>query len=88
VVGGARGVIGFREQIIPSGVHQTGLHVDASSATDIAWGLDEALRDPSRWPVWGANGRERVLEHFTWAHAAQKTEAAYQEIVGRFQAGS
>ena len=85
VVAGAHGVVGFREQVMPSGDNQTGFHVDATQSADIAWGLNAALSHPECWPVWGANGRQRVLQHFTWAHAAQKTEAAYQEIISRYQ---
>ena len=83
VVAGARGVVGFREQVIPEGPGQTGFHVDANSTEDIAWGLNEALASPTRWSEWGGNGRQRVLDHFTWAHAAEKTEAVYREIMRR-----
>jgi glycosyltransferase involved in cell wall biosynthesis len=86
VVVGARGVVGFREQVIPSGEGQTGFHVDAGRPEDIAWGINAALRYPECWPEWGGNGRRRVLQEFTWAHAAQKTEAVYQEILARSRA--
>jgi glycogen synthase len=79
---GARGVVGFREQIVPSGEGQTGLHVDASSAGDIAWGLIQALADTDRLRQWGAHGRQRVLDHFTWQHAALKTQAIYRSVAG------
>lgn len=55
-VAGARGVVGFREQVVPSGDGQTGLHVDGGNPTDIAWGLNEALSDRHRLATWGANG--------------------------------
>ena len=77
---GARGVVGFREQIVAQGPGQTGLHVDGSSAEDIAWGLIEALSDPDRLRRWGANGRKRVLSTFTWEHAARKTLAVYHQV--------
>ena len=80
VLVGAKGVVGFREQVVPSGPGQTGVHVDGSAAGDIAWGLIEALRDRDRLCVWGAAGRDRVLSTFTWAHAAQKTLAVYQSV--------
>ena len=79
---GARGVVGFREQVVASGAEQSGLHVDGGSAGDIAWALSEALSDLGRLRRWGANGRRRVLSHFTWEHAARKTLAVYQETAG------
>jgi len=85
VVVGARGVVGFREQVIPAGEGQTGLHVDGGNPADIAWGVLEALRDPERLRAWGANARQRVLGHFTWAHTAEKTEAVYRGVVERFR---
>ncbi len=85
VVVGARGVVGLREQVIPAGERQTGLHVDGGNPADIAWGVLEALRDPERLRAWGTNARQRVLDHFTWAHTAEKTEAVYQRAVERFR---
>ena len=78
---GARGVVGFREQVIASGLDQTGLHVDGASAGDIAWGLSEALSDMPRLRRWGASGRRRVLAEFTWEQAARKTLAVYERVV-------
>ena len=77
---GARGVVGFREQVVPSGEGQTGLHVDGGSAGDIAWGVIEALRDVDRLREWGGNGRKRVQSTFTWKHAAEKTLAVYEGV--------
>jgi glycogen synthase len=79
-VAGARGTVGFREQVVPSGPGQTGLHVDGAAAGDIAWGLIEALRDRERLRSWGENGRRRVLESFTWDQAARKTLAVYEAV--------
>jgi glycogen(starch) synthase len=84
VVVGARGVVGFREQVIASGAAQTGLHVDGGDPRDIAWGVNLALADRERMAAWGAAGRQRVLDHFTWAAAAAKTEAVYEWALSRF----
>jgi glycogen synthase len=81
-VAGARGVVGFREQVVPSGPDQTGMHVDGAAAGDIAWGLIQALSDRDRLRAWGENGRRRVLESFTWDHAARKTLAVYERVAG------
>jgi glycosyltransferase involved in cell wall biosynthesis len=80
---GARGVVGFREQVLANGPDQTGLHVDGRSSGDIAWGLTEALSDQARLRRWGANGRRRVLSSFTWEHAARKTLDVYRRVAGR-----
>jgi glycosyltransferase involved in cell wall biosynthesis len=79
-VAGARGVVGFREQVVPSGDDQTGLHVDGGNPADIAWGLNEALSDRDRLATWGANGRARVLAEFTWEIAAKKTAEIYRAM--------
>jgi glycosyltransferase involved in cell wall biosynthesis len=86
VVAGARGVVGFREQVVPAGPGQTGLHVDGGDSHDVAWGLKEALADPDRLRAWGRAGRQRVLDHFTWAHAAEQTDAVYRQAQARFEA--
>lgn len=80
VVVGARGVVGFREQVIPSGENQCGMHVDGSNPLDIAWGVKEVLRDPDRARRMGRNGRKRVLEEFTWRRAAEKTLEIYSQL--------
>ncbi|MCS7145553.1 MAG: glycosyltransferase family 4 protein [Nitrososphaerota archaeon] len=81
VVVGARGVVGFREQVIPSGEEQCGMHIDGSNPLDIAWGLKEVLRDPERARRMGRNGRKRVLAEFTWKRAAEKTLEIYSSLL-------
>jgi glycosyltransferase involved in cell wall biosynthesis len=79
VVVGASGVSGFREQVIPVGPDQCGVHVDGRNSADIAWGIKEVLKDPERAEQWGENGRQRVLQYFTWNKAAEDTLAIYEE---------
>jgi glycosyltransferase involved in cell wall biosynthesis len=83
VVVGAKGVVGFREQVVAAGPLQNGQHVDGGNPHDIAWGINLALSDPDRLTQWGAHSRQRVLDHFTWAHAAAKTEAIYRQLTER-----
>ncbi|MBI2183639.1 MAG: glycosyltransferase family 4 protein [Thaumarchaeota archaeon] len=83
VVVGASGVVGFREQIVPNGQEQCGIHVDGSSSKDIAWGIQEALSDPKRAKAWGLAGRKRVTQFFTWNRAAEETLGIYQNVVSR-----
>ncbi len=81
VVVGAQGVVGFREQIIPSGSEQNGIHVNGAEPADIAWGVKEALKDPERAKKWGENGRKRVLQYFTWEKAAKQTAKIYESLL-------
>ncbi|MBS7644681.1 glycosyltransferase family 4 protein [Candidatus Bathyarchaeota archaeon] len=81
VVVGARGVVGFREQVIPSGPDQNGLHVDGGNPMDIAWGIVETLSDKERAKTWGKNGRRRVLQYFTWDKAAEQTIKCYNNYI-------
>lgn len=80
VVVGAHGVVGFREQIIPSGPDQNGVHVNGEDSADIAWGVKEVLKDPERAKRWGENGRKRVLQYFTWKKVAEQTLQIYQAL--------
>jgi glycogen(starch) synthase len=81
VVVGARGVVGFREQVISSGPEQNGVHVNGEDPADIAWGIKETLRDPEKARNWGENGRKRVLEYFTWRKVTEETLAIYQSLL-------
>ncbi|MEM2955844.1 MAG: glycosyltransferase family 4 protein, partial [Nitrososphaerales archaeon] len=81
VVVGARGLVGFTEQIIPSGPEQNGIHVNGYDATDIAWGIKEVLKDKDLAKQWGKNGRQRVLKDFTWDKVAEQTLEIYQSLL-------
>jgi glycosyltransferase involved in cell wall biosynthesis len=81
VVVGARGVVGFREQVVNSGTDQNGVHINGEDPADIAWGINETLRDPERARNWGENGRRRVLEYFTWRKVAEQTSKIYESLI-------
>ena len=78
---GAHGLVGFREQVIPDGPNQTGLHVDGNDPKDIAWGLNEALSNRDRLTPWGTNARARAEEVFTWKHSAAATADVYRSAL-------
>jgi glycogen(starch) synthase len=80
IVVGAHGVVGFREQVVPSGPGQNGIHINGEDPADIAWGIKETLKDPQRAKTWGQNGRKRVLEFFTWKKVAEQTVDIYRSI--------
>ncbi len=81
VVVGAQGVVGFKEQVVPSGPDQNGFHVNGNNPADIAWGIKEILRNPSKAKTWGENGRKRVLQYFTWRKAAEQTLQIYESLL-------
>ncbi|HEX9780674.1 MAG TPA: glycogen synthase [bacterium] len=51
--------------------------------SDIANGIKDAMRSPSRRTKMGKAGRRRAVEHFSWAATAKKTYALYQSILSR-----
>ena len=81
VVVGARGVVGFREQVLSSGPDQNGVHVNGGDPLDIAWGIKLTLRNPEKARNWGENGRKRVLEYFTWRKVADSTLKIYESLL-------
>jgi len=80
IVVGAKGVVGFREQVLSSGPDQNGIHVNGGDPADIAWGVKEVLKDYDRAKKWGENGRKRVLQYFTWRKAAEQTLQIYKAL--------
>jgi glycosyltransferase involved in cell wall biosynthesis len=81
VIVGARGVVGFREQVVSGGSDQNGVHINGEDPADIAWGIKETLKDPARAETWGQNGRKRVLEYFTWRKVAEQTVEIYKTLL-------
>jgi len=80
VVGGAD-ISGMREIVIPHGEEQCGFHVNPSNPTDIAWGIVSALENPEKRKWLGKNGRQRVLNEFTWDKIAERTVTLYEQII-------
>ena len=80
VVVGARGVVGFREQVLNNGPNQCGLHVNGADPKDIAWGISEALSDEEWLRCWGSNGRQRAVKMFSWAQCAARTVEVYRRV--------
>jgi len=78
---GARGTNGMREQIIPSGEKQCGIHVNPFEPKDIGWGIIQVLQLPDKGLQLGKNGRERVLKEFSWDAVTQRTLDIYKEFL-------
>ena len=85
VVVGARGVVGFKEQVLSSGPDQNGVHVNGEDPLDIAWGINQTLKDPEKARNWGENGRKRVIEYFTWRKVADETIKIYESLIKKDQ---
>jgi glycogen(starch) synthase len=81
VVVGARGVVGFKEQIISSGSDQNGVHINGEDPADIAWGIRATLRDSEKARNWGENGRKHVIDYFTWRKVAEQTSKIYESLL-------
>ncbi|WP_329216744.1 glycosyltransferase family 4 protein [Streptomyces sp. NBC_01485] len=60
---------------------ETCLAVPPGDAGALAAGLSRLLDDPELRVRLGAAGRERVLDRFTWARAAEGTVARYREAI-------
>lgn len=82
VIVGARGTSGLREQVIPSGPDQSGIHINPYDLLDIAWGINSVLQDPEYARKLGRNARKRVLDQFTWDKSIDQTLGIYEEVVG------
>jgi glycogen(starch) synthase len=78
---GARGTNGMREQIIPSGEKQCGIHVNPFEPKDIAWGIIQVLQLPDKGLQLGKKGRQRVLEEFSWDAVTRRTLDIYKEFL-------
>jgi glycosyltransferase involved in cell wall biosynthesis len=81
VVVGARGIVGFREQVISQGAEQNGVHVNGEDSADVGWGIKEVLRNNNLARNWGENGRKHVIEFFTWRKVADETLRIYESVM-------
>ncbi len=82
VIVGAKGISGFREQIIPSGPDRCGAHVNPDDPYDIAKFAIEMLKSETLRKELGRNARKRVLERYTLDKVAEETIEIYKKLVG------
>ena len=70
--------IGGLPEVVEDGV--TGFLVEPGDVAELRARLEELLRAPRLAERLGRNGRERVLETFTWQACAERCLAAYSEL--------
>ncbi|RLF29990.1 MAG: glycosyltransferase family 1 protein [Thermoplasmata archaeon] len=80
VVVGARGTNGMREQIIPDGEKQCGIHINPFDPQDIAWGIQQILQSKDKAIQMGENARKRVIKYFSWDVIVDRTLQIYSEF--------
>jgi glycosyltransferase involved in cell wall biosynthesis len=66
---------------LPEVVGDAGVLVQPANAAALAGAIRELLSNPLRAKELGMAGYRRVQKHFTWQKAAQKTVAAYREVI-------
>jgi glycosyltransferase involved in cell wall biosynthesis len=66
---------------LPEVVGDAGILVPPSDHKALARAIRELLADPNRAAELGQAGYQRVQEKFTWLKAAEKTTAAYREVI-------
>jgi glycosyltransferase involved in cell wall biosynthesis len=77
-----------RAGAIPEVVGPDGLAAEVVTPGDVAEltrALERLLDDPERRARLGAAGRRRVEELFSWKAVAEKTAAAYDDAIARYQ---
>jgi glycosyltransferase involved in cell wall biosynthesis len=67
---------------------RAGLLVPTRDANALAQAIASLLDDPERRAAMGRSGRERVLQHFTWRRAAERTVAVYREAIDERRGGA
>ena len=66
---------------LPEVVGDAGVLVPAADSAALAGAIHELLGNPKKAKKLGLAGYRRVQEHFTWKRAAEKTVAAYREVL-------
>ena len=66
---------------LPEVVGDAGVLVPPADSAALAGAIRELLGNPKKAKKLGLAGYRRVQEHFTWERAAEKTVAAYREVI-------
>jgi glycosyltransferase involved in cell wall biosynthesis len=76
--------VGGTPEVVEDGI--TGTLVPPNDAEALAWGIVQVLGSPRRAAM-GRHGRERVLEHFTFAAQARAYERLFEGLTSAARAG-
>ncbi|MFI5307809.1 MAG: glycosyltransferase family 4 protein [Polyangiales bacterium] len=79
-------VVSTRAGALPEVVGENGVCGSLCAPRDaagLARAISQLLSAPERRAAMGIAGRKRVLEHFTWKRAAERTVEAYRELIER-----
>jgi glycosyltransferase involved in cell wall biosynthesis len=74
-------VISTRGGALPEVVSDAGVLVPPSDSAALARAIRDLLGNPMKAKELGMAGYKRVQDHFTWEKAAEKTVAAYREVI-------
>ena len=66
---------------LPEVVGDAGILVPPRDTPALAAAIEDLLDDPAKAVALGQQGYQRVQAHFTWQRAAEKTVAAYREVI-------
>jgi len=66
---------------LPEVVGQAGVLVPPRDPEALAAAIEDLLDHPAKAAAIGQQGYQRVQAHFTWRRAAEKTVAAYREVI-------
>jgi starch synthase len=50
-------------------------------AADLAARINELMSDPAKRRAYGAAGRQRALDHFSWSAIARQTQSLYRSLL-------
>ena len=70
---------------LPEVVGDAGILVPPADSAALAGAIRELLGNPKKAKKLGRAGYRRVQEHFTWERAAEKTVAAYREVLDGYR---
>ena len=71
--------VGGIPEVVEDGV--TGLLVPPNDSRALAEAINSLLDDPQRMRSMGVEGRQRVMEHFTWDKVAERMVGYFREIL-------
>lgn len=76
--------VGGIPEVVADGVTGSLVHYDPDDAcgyqTGLAAAVNELIGDPGKAERYGRAGRQRCIEEFSWAHAAEQTLDVYRKV--------